>query len=50
MRCQDGRLELWNAAEPVSENKPAAPSLHLQSAPYPLTHTYGPGVQFPLRG
>jgi hypothetical protein len=50
MRCQDGRLELSNAAEPVPENKPAAPSLHLQSAPYPLTHTYGPRVQFPLRG
>ena len=50
MRCQVGRLELSKAAEPVSENKPAAPSLHLQSAPYPLTHIYGPGVQFPLRG
>ena len=50
MRCQDRDLELSNAAEPVSENKPAAPSLHLQSAPYPLTHTYGPVVQFPLRG
>ena len=50
MRWQGGRPELSNAAEPVSENKPAAPSLQLQSAPYPLTHTYGPGVQFPLRG
>ena len=50
MRCQDGRLKLSNTAEPVPENKPAAPSLHLQSAPYPLTYTYAPGVQFPLRG
>jgi hypothetical protein len=47
---QSRRREPSNAAEPVPENKPAPPRLDLQSAPYPLTHTYLPGVHFPLRG
>ena len=50
MRCQDGRLKLPNTAEPVPENKPAAPSLHLQCAPYPLTHTYGARGSVPAQG
>ena len=45
MMCegQGGRRELSNAAEPVPENTPAPPRLDLQSAPYPLTHTYTQG-------
>jgi hypothetical protein len=35
---------------PVPESQPAPPRLDLRSAPYPLTHTYTPGVHFPLRG
>ena len=41
--CQGGRPELSNAAEPVPENTPARRDSDLQSAPYPLTHTYLPG-------
>ena len=50
MMREGGRPELSNAAGPGPENKPAPPRLDLQSAPYPLTHTYMPGVHFPFRG
>ena len=35
---------------PVPDSQPAPPRLDLQSAPYPLTHTYALGVHVPLRG
>jgi hypothetical protein len=49
------RPELSDEAEPVPESTTPGsttppPTLHLQSAPYPLSHSYAPGVQFPLRG
>jgi hypothetical protein len=44
------RSRPWKEARPVAESRPAPPRLDLQSAPYPLTHTYAPGVHFPLRG
>jgi len=44
------RSRPWEEARPVAERRPAPPRLDLQSAPYPLTYTYAPGVQFPLRG
>jgi len=52
---ETGCSELWDEAEPVPESTTpgsttALPRLDLQSAPYPLTHSYAPGVQFPLRG
>jgi len=52
---ESGRPELSNEAVPVPESTTPRSTttprtLHLQSAPYPLTHTYAPGVQFPLRG
>ena len=52
---ETGYSELSDEGEPVPESTApgsttALPRLDLQSAPYPLTHTYEPGVQFPLRG
>ena len=52
---ETGCSELSDEAEPVPESTTPGtatppPTLHLQSAPYPLTHSYAPGVQFPLRG
>ena len=52
---ESGRPELSDEAEPVPEStapgSTTAPlTLNLQSAPYPLTHIYALGVQFPLRG
>jgi hypothetical protein len=47
---QGGRPEPVDRAMLAPESKPAPSGLHLQSVAYPLTHTYAPGVQFPLRG
>ena len=52
---ETGCSELSDEAELVPESTTPGtatppPTLHLQSTPYPLTHTYAPGVQFPLRG
>jgi hypothetical protein len=52
---ESGRPELSDEAEPAPESTTprsttTPPTLHLQSAPYPLTYTNAPGVQFPLRG
>ena len=44
------RSRPWDKAKHAPESRPAPPRLDLQSAPYPLTHTYTPGVHFPLRG
>ena len=44
------RSRPWKEARPVAERRPAQPRPDLRSAPYPLTHTYAPGVHFPLRG
>jgi hypothetical protein len=44
------RSRPWDTARPVAERRPTLPKLDLWSAPYPLTHTYAPGVHFPLRG
>ena len=44
------RSRPWKGAKPVAETRPAPPRLDLQSAPYPLTHTYALGVHVPLRG
>jgi hypothetical protein len=46
---QSGRPEPVDRAMLAPESKPAPPGLDLQSAAYPLTHTYAPGVLFPLR-
>ena len=44
------RSRPWKEARPVAERRATLPRLDLPSALYPLTHTYGLGVQFPLRG
>jgi len=47
----DGRgPEPSNGVRSPPENTTARTRLDLQSPPYPLTHTYAPGVRFPLRG
>jgi hypothetical protein len=52
---ESGRPEPSDGAEAIPESTTPGsttppPTLHLQSAPYPLSHSYAPGVQFPLRG
>ena len=42
---QGGRPEPVDRATLAPESKPAPPGLDLQSAAYPLTHTYAPGVR-----
>ena len=50
LRPADEKVPPRRRAEPHVLSEATAERVILQTAPYPPTHSYAPGVRFPLRG